>query len=72
MARVKRFILHTPTGDEPQPHMESPGAVLSKALTFAAASKEPGVWEVIEYEDTLYRVHRLDSPKLDVRVEVVR
>ena len=65
-------MLRTPAGDEPQPLAETPGAVLSKALNYASSSKEPGVWEVVEYEDTLYRVHRLDSPKLDVRVEVMK
>jgi hypothetical protein len=71
MAKVKRFLIRTAAGDEPMDRAESPGAVLSKAITQAAASSEPGVWEVWEYEDLLYRVHRLDG-KLDVRVEVVR
>lgn len=53
--------------------VESPGAVLSKALTYASRpTAEPGVWEVVEWEDVIYRVHRIDSPILDVRVEVVR
>lgn len=71
--KVVRFWLRMP-GDEgePQPKAETPGSVLSKALTLAARSTEPGVWEVWEYEDVLYRVHRLDDKKLDVRVEVVR
>ena len=67
-----RFMLRTPAGDEPQPKAETPGAVLSKALNYAARAEGPGVWEVVEHEDTLYRVHRLDSPKLDVRVEVLK
>ena len=68
----RRFAIRTAAGDEPQPRAETPGAVLSKALTYASGSKEPGVWEVVEYEDVIYRVHRLDTPKLDVRVECVR
>ena len=70
MKKSQRFVLRTPTGDEPVA-AETPGAVLSRALNFAARAEGPGVWEVIEHEDTLYRVHRLDSPKLDVRVEVM-
>lgn len=72
MAKAKRFVLRTPAGDEPQPKAETPGAVLSKAITRASTSAEPGVWEVVEYEDVLFRVHRLEDTKLDVRVEIVR
>ncbi|MDE2098618.1 MAG: hypothetical protein KGL39_15295 [Patescibacteria group bacterium] len=71
MARAKRFVLRTPAGDEPVPTAETPGAVLSKAITRASRSKESGTWEVIEWEDVIYRVHRLDVPELDVRVEVL-
>jgi len=72
MAKQRRFAIRTAAGDEPQPKAETPGAVLSKALTLASRSEEPGVWEVVEYDDVVFRVHRLDTPKLDVRVEVVR
>ena len=72
-SRPSRFAIRTSLGDEPIPKADSPGAVLSGALTRAAhKDAEPGVWEVVEYEDVIYRVHRLDSPKLDVRVEVLR
>lgn len=67
-ARSRRFRLN----DEPQPKAETPGAVLSKALRIAEQSLEPGVWEVWEWDDLLYRVHRLPAEKLDVRVEIVR
>lgn len=72
MKKATRFAIRTTAGDDPQARAESPGQLLSKAITLAARSEEPGVWEVVEYEDVLYRVHRLDSPKLDVRVECVR
>ncbi len=58
----------------PLPQATDLGAALSRAITAATRrpDPEPGVWEVIEYEDVIYRVHRLDTPKLDVRVETVR
>lgn len=70
----RRFLVRTPEGvEEPQPKAETPGAALSKALNLAAhKDAQPGVWEVQEYEDVLYRVHRLPAEKLDVRVEVLR
>lgn len=47
---------------------------LSRALDIASRVDTPGTWEVIEWEDVVYRVHKLDNPenKLDIRVEVVR
>lgn len=65
---ASRFRLN----DEPQPKAESPGSVLSKALRRAEQSLEPGVWEVREWDDLLYRVHRLPGDILDVRVEILR
>lgn len=74
-ARSRRFQLlgPVPGSDVPLPKLvESPGAVLSRALTEATKSEEPGVWEVWEWEDVLYRVHRLEGETLDVRVEILR
>ena len=76
-ARTHRFQLlgPVPGSDYILPKaLDSPGAVLSKALNEAARTKEPGVWEVWEWDDLIYRVHRLEHPqnKLDVRVEVMR
>jgi hypothetical protein len=65
-----RFKIRTSLGEEPQPKAESPGAVLNKALREAEHAKEPGVWEVVEWDDVIYRVHRLEGDRLDVRVEV--
>jgi hypothetical protein len=71
--KVERFKIRTSLGEQPFRKAETPGAVLSKALNQAAANDaEPGVWEVMEYDDVIYRVHRLEGPRLDVRVEVVR
>lgn len=72
---ASRFRLLDPEGSAVEIHRatESPGAVLSKALNQASKSEEPGVWEVWEWEDLLYRVHRMRTPgmSLDVRVEIV-
>jgi hypothetical protein len=56
----------------PLPLADGPGAALSRAITEACRSKVPGVWEVVEHEDVIFRVHRLEYPKLDVRIETVR
>lgn len=74
-ASKRRFLIRLPDlALEPQPKAEVPGAVLNKALRLAEKADEPGVWEVIEWEDVVYRVHRLENPekKLDVRVEIIR
>ena len=70
---VSRFLIRLPEGlDTPVKLAETPGGVLSKALNLAVNGHEPGVWEVIEYEDVIYRVHRLPGETLDVRVEIVQ
>lgn len=74
-SRPSRFQLlgPVPGSDVDLPKgIESPGAVLSRALNEATNSEEPGVWEVVEWEDVVYRVHRLPAEKLDVRVEILR
>lgn len=75
-ARSSRFIIqHPDLSLEKQPKAETPGAVLSGALNRASKDgQEPGVWDVIEWDDVIYRVHRLNGPeeKLDVRVEIIR
>lgn len=47
---------------------------LSRALDIATRADTPGTWDVLEWEDVVYRVHRLDNPdkKFVVNVEVVR
>jgi len=72
VAKPKRFRLRSAEGVEDVPKAETPGAVLSKAITRAARSIEPGTWEVLEYDDVIYKVTRTDNVKLDVRVEVMR
>lgn len=74
-SKNQRFRLRTSLGEEGLPKATDPEVALSTALTRASTHEaEPGTWEVMEYEDVLYRVHRLDNPelKLDVRVEVPR
>jgi hypothetical protein len=73
-SQASRFLIRQPDGNESAvKKAETPGAVLSKVLGIAAGKEtEPGVWEVVEYEDVIYRVHRLPGETLDVRVEIVR
>ena len=71
--KAVRFKIRTSLGEEPVKKAETPGAVLSVALNQAAVkTAEPGVWDVMEYDDVIYRVHRLEGPRLDVRVETLR
>lgn len=71
--KVVRFA-HRKDGElTPLPKCEDPGPALSGAITKACKrNAEPGVWEVMEYEDVIYRVHLLDTDRFDVRVETVR
>lgn len=43
---------------EEEVNLPSADAVLSKAITRASQSEDPGEWIVREYEDDLYRVRR--------------
>ena len=73
-SQASRFRIQHPDGTwEPLSKVfETPGAALSKALGYAdGVDVEPGVWTVTEWEDEVYRVHRLPAEKLDVRVEVM-
>lgn len=74
-AKARRFQLLGPVPGsdiELDKSYDTPGAVLSRALTEAVKDPEPSMWEVREWDDLLYRVHRLPGEKLDVRVEVMR
>lgn len=74
-ASQSRFVLRTPNGEERLPKATDPEVALSATLSRVSRPEAAtGVWEVIEYEDVIYRVHLFDNPdkKLDVRVEVVR
>lgn len=56
--KVDRFVLVAPNGDrEAVPRAETPGAVLSKAITRAGRTVVAGTWEVYEYEDRMFLVH---------------
>lgn len=67
-----RFRIRTAEGDTLLPKCEAPGPALSGAITQACKrDAKPGVWEVIEYEDVIYRVHLLDTPIFDVRIETL-
>jgi hypothetical protein len=68
-SKEERFRIRFADVDEPQPKLESPGAVLSKALTRALAATEPGMWEVWEYDDLVYRVHRAKESTFTITVE---
>jgi hypothetical protein len=71
-AAPARFTIRTPTGEveEVKDDRYNEKTTLSKAITYALRADRPGTWEVVEWEDVLYRVHRSPAQGLDVRIEV--
>lgn len=72
-ASQSRFRIRGEDGELSFKKYTSAEQTLSRALNIASHGGT-GTWDVMEWEDVVYRVHRLDNPdkKLDIRVEVVR
>lgn len=73
-ASQSRFRIRGADGELSFKKYTDASQTLSRALDIAANSGGAGTWDVLEWEDVVYRVHRLDNPdmNLDLRVEVVR